>query len=98
MKVSSLMAKRTLPAAEQTAKSPETFSNFANHLSCQVYELMYQAKALHALLEEIDGAGETDELTGMSYLLKRLERDCDQIARDVGDAAFKHTWEAVNHG
>lgn len=86
------MATTTVSSAEQAANGAQSYTDYANHLSYMLHEVAYQAQAARALLHEHDQTEADETLTGVSYLLNRLQEDCKKLSEDV--CGTWHTYRA----
>ena len=68
------------------------YSSFALNASFHAFEIQAQAKAVWALLEQIQGnnPGTEIDLTSVSYLLSAIERSSEQLAVNIGDTEYAY--------
>jgi hypothetical protein len=73
--------------------SPSSYRDFCLGTTSALFQLMYEARATHALLDEARNRtdGERDEtLTGVSFMLGDIERRCKDLATKLSGSEYAY--------
>lgn len=64
------------------------YGEWCCRVSYDLNDAAYLARAARALLKEHPSADSDEGLTGVSFLLSRLVKECEELALEVGNTQF----------
>jgi hypothetical protein len=97
--IARLRGELGVPVDQRTGgkTSAKQLSDWTHHLGYQLFECAYLARATRALLREHSDAEKDEGLTGVSYLLTRLEKECGRLQNEVSEQSDRLAQGAI-HG
>lgn len=75
---------------QSAAPAAISYRAFANSLTLEIFRLRYQARAAAAMLENHPAAEDSDDLTGVGFILNMIEERCSALSKQIGDADLSY--------